>query len=145
MESLVVPVIQDKCIISPLNKDKDGYPRMKVQGRPTPCGRIIWKILFGDPPSDKLVCHTCDNPSCVNPYHLYLGTFEDNMKDKRDRHRVAGENNPRVKVSDKDTETIKRLYAETGKTQSEIGKLFGITQTTVSHIVAGRRKQTKRN
>ena len=75
------------CIISPLKKDKDGYPRMKHGGRNQPASRILWRILHGEIPEGMLVCHHCDNPSCVNPDHLYLGSFEDNMRDKDERDR----------------------------------------------------------
>lgn len=130
-----------ECVVSPLAKDKDGYPRLKHQGKVTIASRLLWKIMYGDIPEGKLVCHSCDNPSCVNPDHLYLGDFADNMQDKVARGRVAGSNHPRSKVTEVQIAEM-RLLSEQGYTQSYIGSMYGICQSQVSAIMRGKRLGT---
>lgn len=71
---------QDDCIEDhghPL--DKDGYPRIKHQGRMTRVSRLIMFLLHGKGSIiGRLVCHTCNNPTCVNPNHLYIGDAQTN-------------------------------------------------------------------
>lgn len=131
------------CIISPLTKDKDGYPRIKFNKRSLPAGRLLWQIMYGELSEGELVLHTCDNPSCVNPEHLYKGSFQQNMEDKVDRARVAGERNPNCRLSDKDVAEIKRLYNDVGLSQQKIASMYGTSQSHISHLVLGRRKKTR--
>ena len=65
-----------------------GYPRMSVQGRLMLLHRYIFQRTTGIDPIGKCVCHHCDNPRCLNPKHLFLGTQSDNMRDmvKKGRH-----------------------------------------------------------
>lgn len=118
-----------------------GYPRIKHGGKSWVASRLLWKIMYGELPEGKLVCHTCDNPSCVNPEHLYLGDFASNMQDKVTRGRVAGSNHPRSKVTEADIAEMRMLQGQ-GYTQTYIGKLFGIQQSQVSYILTGRRLKT---
>lgn len=62
-------------------RNHDGYGRMYVDGRDVMAHRISFEINRAKIPADLLVCHRCDNPSCVNPAHLWLGTERDNTLD----------------------------------------------------------------
>lgn len=59
-----------------------GYGRLSYRLKPVHAHRISWLIAHGEmPPDDVLVCHRCDVKSCVNPDHLFLGTYSDNLRD----------------------------------------------------------------
>ena len=85
-------------------------------------------------------CHRCDNPSCVNPDHLYAGTHQDNMDDKGRRGRYpnnAGEANPFHKLTDADVAQVRTMYATGAFTQRELARHFRISQSHVGRIVRG--------
>jgi hypothetical protein len=64
--------------------NKDGYGRYSNSGY---AHRISWEMHFGKIPAGMFVCHKCDNPPCVNPDHLFLGTNQDNVNDMRAKGR----------------------------------------------------------
>jgi hypothetical protein len=67
-----------------------GYARFVINGHEYRASRLMWELHYGSAPSDKLLaCHKCDNPVCVNPDHLFLGTQLDNMRDKVSKNRQA--------------------------------------------------------
>lgn len=130
------------CIVSPHGKDKDGYPRVKWSGRSIPAGRLVMILLYGaDAINGKHVLHRCDNPGCVNPAHLYVGDFFQNMRDKVERGRnPTGLNNPNGKLSDEQVSEIRTMYGTGNYTQKELGEMFNVGQTTVSEITTRRRR-----
>ena len=107
--------------------------------------RYAWYLTHGSWP-ELCVCHRCDNPSCVNPDHLFLGTHQDNFNDMRkkgrERHRaVNGELQGSAKLTADSVRKIRRLAAETTLTHQTIATLFMIDRTNVGIIV--RRKGWK--
>ena len=78
------------CIISPQFKDSDGYARKWYNGRVHPHHRVVYaehNNIDLENMKGLVVMHTCDNPSCVNPLHLRLGTQKDNIRDMDNKER----------------------------------------------------------
>jgi hypothetical protein len=90
VDRLVKPS-DDECWIWTGMVDRKGYGRITVGGYSLSCHRFSFFIhnKYLDP--DRLVCHSCDNPPCSNPSHLFLGTFSDNMKDASRKMRCSGQ------------------------------------------------------
>jgi hypothetical protein len=87
-----------------------------------------------------LVCHHCDNPPCINPAHLFLGTHADNVADMdrkgRRRHMNGfGEQAHHVKLTDAQVAEIRRRYATGSETQAELADAFGVGQSQIWRIV----------
>jgi predicted XRE-type DNA-binding protein len=88
----------------------------------------------GEIPDDLFVCHTCDNPMCVNPDHLFLGTNSDNVKDMVDKNRQAkGEGKSNAKLTKADVDEIREHWGEF--TQREISKYYKVTQSVISEVI----------
>lgn len=104
--------------------------------------RVAWEIIHGEIPKGEgyhgyCVLHKCDNRSCVNPSHLFLGTHKDNMRDMVSKGRLnrKGENNGRAKLTLNDVNKIRRLYKGKRGEQTALGKQFGVAQNTIRDIV----------
>lgn len=111
------------------------YGQFKAgNGRSTMAHRYAWEAFFGPVPDGMLVLHKCNNPSCVNPYHLYLGSQADNMKDAvRAKTHVGFQ---KRKLNDEEVEKVLKLLA-LGERQRDIAKLFGVCQYVIFSIGKG--------
>lgn len=98
-----------------------GRPTFKFQGKWQNCSRVAWKITHGQIPPGLLICHTCDNPRCVNPGHLFLGTPKDNVEDVRRKHREARRLNPSEVKAIQESVLPPRILAEN----------FGVSKGTI--------------
>lgn len=98
--------------------------------------RISWVIHYGLIPRGLKVLHTCDQPRCVNPLHLFLGTSQDNMDDMVNKGRsLKGSRHPMTNMSESDVVEIRRLYQETKLSQQAIADMYRINQTAVGFII----------
>jgi len=98
--------------------------------------RASWYYFYGVlPSSDIFVCHSCDNPSCVNPSHLFLGTPKDNTQDMVNKKRSPlGIKNGKTKLNELQIKIIKYLLKDGYLTQREIGEIFDVSQSTIWQI-----------
>ena len=97
---------------------------------------------YGPIPDTLCVCHKCDNPKCVNPNHLFLGTHADNMRDMRRKGRhpgpgFAGESHPNVKLTDSQVREIRAGYSGAWGEQTRLAQEYGVHKTLISTIVRG--------
>lgn len=99
--------------------------------------RVSWEIHNGPIPSGLFVCHKCDNPPCVNPRHLFLGTAADNAHDRDSKGRTAkGERNGRAKLSEADVLDI-RKKGRPGK-YAELARKYGVDLKTIKSAATGK-------
>lgn len=131
--SLAYPEPNSGCWLWTGNLNTGGYGRFGVDNARPYAHRASYEIHFGDIPDGLLVCHRCDNPACVNPQHLFLGTDLDNTKDMIAKGRMR----KHCKVSDVEVAQIRAEYAAGGVSQTRLAKKFGLTQSWVSMLVNG--------
>jgi hypothetical protein len=130
-----------------------GYGMLSVNNSKAAAHRLSWEMANGPIPNGLFACHNCpsgDNPRCVNPAHLFLGTQDDNMKDasrkgriratrcRGDRQwqnlhperRMRGEANGRARLSE---EQVRAIRADARK-QADIAAAFGVSKSLVAQI-----------
>lgn len=113
---------------------RHGYGEFKIHGLTYPASRIAWFVHKGYWAGEKLVLHTCDNPACVNPAHLWLGTNADNMRDKKLKGRArvnVGVDHPLAKLNDGYVLDIRYLYKTGRYSQTDLANMYGISRTGI--------------
>ncbi len=96
---------------------------------------------MGPIPSDKIICHSCDNPKCVRPDHLFIGTKADNTADmmSKRRHRTVahmGEDHPHAKLTEHDVIDIRSLNAF-GATSDALADAFSVSTSAINRVISG--------
>jgi len=128
-----------KCWVWQLQKDKEGYGRLKYKKSTLRAHRGSYLLFNGEIPEGLLVCHSCDNPSCVNPEHLWLGSPKENTQDMLSKgrgrlNRQNGELNCSSKLTDRQAVELVKLV-DGGMTQTEAAKRYKVTNALVSCIM----------
>ena len=131
----------DECWEWTASKNKKGYGNFYISvghSKDKHClaHRRAWILTYGEIPQGLQVLHSCDNPPCVNPKHLFLGTNEDNVKDKIQKGRarnLMGEEHPNSKLTEDKVVKIRLLRSE-GLTLQKIGSMYNIDLSTVGKV-----------
>jgi predicted XRE-type DNA-binding protein len=116
---------------------RSGHRQVFVDGGMRQSHRVVWEHHNGPIPDGMKVCHTCDNPPCMNPRHFFLGTIADNNADRdaKGRHvALRGEDNGFARLTAAQVLDIRRMADARAITQKQIGAMFGIRQSHVSLI-----------
>ena len=141
----VTRAADDECWEWTGSHNPDGYGHLRMHNRMgVPCDedahRLSWRLHHGAIPDGLCVLHTCDNPACVNPAHLFLGTIADNNHDMRlkgrDRH-PRGEQNGRAKLTQAAVLDMRRRYAAGGISQEQLGREYGVCQSVAGRAIQG--------
>lgn len=138
-------------------KDTRGYGAAYIPHR-VMAHRLSYELSVGPIPPGKHVCHTCDNPSCINPDHLWIGTHAENMADKEAKGRGTkppvlrgddhwsrkhpdrvkrGADNPNAKLTIHQVIGIRRAYLA-GMSHRDIATTFGISEKSVPDYISGK-------
>lgn len=124
-------------------RGRDGYGRVVVDGKVRGAHRLVWEHIHGPIPAGLFVCHSCDNPPCVRPEHLWLGTPKENSLDAKAKGRLGcgiGEvpgphRQPwhgRKHDPIRDAAIVREVYR--GRAMSEVAREFGLTRERIRQI-----------
>lgn len=121
----------------------DGYGKMKDCNKTVRAHRFSYEFYNGrEIPKGLIVRHSCDNPACVNPSHLVLGTVRDNTADAFSRGRRSGRKGLKSNFAKYPDEIIRDVLviAKTGLSQAKIARLFGMSQPYVCNLLTKKRR-----
>lgn len=122
----------------------NGYGSFWMSGNPHKTHRLSYQIHFGSIPLGLCICHRCDNPACVNPSHLFIGTSAENISDmdkKRRRKPAKGEQIHLAKLSESDVLKIRSMHSTGNFSYRKLSGIFGVDYTNIACII--RRKTWK--
>jgi hypothetical protein len=143
-KEITYEVNENGCWICTSHKlTKAGYAHTRIKGKHIYIHRLFYEQKYGEIPFGLEACHKCDNPACINPDHLFLGTHFINMQDRTTKGRdTNGKRNGCAKL----TETqVKELLSLKHLKQLELANMFNIAQPTVSGILHGKSWQHLQN
>ena len=122
--------------------DGKGYGRFGLDGVTVQAHRLSWQFIKGEIPAGMNVNHHCDNPSCVNPDHLYIGSQKQNIHDmirrgRRYQPNVSGERNGRSKLTQRDADDIRDWFEQGNVSKAFLGRVYGVTPQQILSIIRG--------
>ncbi len=127
--------LENGCIDFIGSKNFFGHGEIAYRGKKYRAHRLAYLEYIGEIPNGMVVCHKCDNPSCINTDHLFIGTQADNLRDARQKNRMKAPNPRGVKHGLSKLDDGKVLLIRRDKrTQREIAKDYGVHQTTIKNI-----------
>ena len=110
----------------------NGYGHMNIGGRTVLAHRIAFELAGRVIPDGLVVCHSCDNRSCVDVAHLFIGTVKDNAQDMMRK----GRNRPPAKLTAEQVRTARARRAS-GERLGSIAADLGVTRSTIGYLVRG--------
>lgn len=128
----------DECWEWDEGRDSYGYGTFRMSGQLEKAHRMSWCFLESDIPEGMGVLHSCDNPPCVNPAHLFLGTQISNIQDAINKGRgvvISGEKNINASLIAEDVVEIRAIYADGLASQYMLSEMFGVCQTTIGSAI----------
>jgi hypothetical protein len=109
------------------------------KGRRWYAHRYSYTLSNGSIPEGQVVCHRCDNPACVNPDHLFLGTCRDNMRDATTKNRmVHGERHHSAKLNEELVMEIRARYAAGGCSYKGLAREYGVFDQAIKYAIIGK-------
>lgn len=116
----------------------NGRGRFRLNGVSTPASRASWMLNIGEIPPGLVVCHSCDNPKCVNPNHLWLGTIKDNQMDAAQKMRLPfGDAHHKSKLTSEKVKAIRERFAS-GERAISLASEYGVREESIHNAVARR-------
>lgn len=110
------------------------YGTLSVKNRTVNAHRLSWELAHGAVPPGLLVLHRCDNPRCVRPAHLFLGSQAENIADRDAKGRnLTGQRSPRAKL----TEAEAREILASEETSTQLARKLGVSCSTVKAVRSG--------
>jgi len=108
----------------------NGYGRLIIDNKKVFAHRFSYELFIKPIPKKMFICHHCDNPQCVNPDHLFIGTQKDNMQDMIKKNRCTYS-----KVTIKEVLEIRKLYVLKDIAYKQLAKKYSVTEQTIKDIV----------
>lgn len=117
---------------------RHGYGSFSIDAKYYQAHRIAYLLTRGPIPPGMFVCHACDNPACVNPAHLWLGTNSDNMADMARKRRARhGQAHRATKLTEEQVREL-LVLAQTGSYRHrDLARQFGVARSTVTKLING--------
>lgn len=120
-------------------KTRKGYGTQRFGGKKILAHRYSYELYNGKIPDGLCICHKCDNPSCVNPDHLFLGTIQENNLDCIKKGRIARGEKRGSKLKEEDIKLIRNLYNTYKIYHKQIATMFGVSRTSITLILNNKR------
>ena len=121
--------------------DKNGYGLFRVAGKTARVARLVYKRVNNvSLRESECVLHRCDNPGCINPAHLFVGTHAQNMADMAQKgraNRPIGALNGRARLTPEQSVEI-RARSRAGESQFELASAYSVSRGAIYHVLAGR-------